>query len=305
MKKEHVSQMKIEESQGQAFVVEEKNCKKAIKKKQKAINKQEKANKKAAKLAEKQKKNQEIKQEKLKQKNLEETKKINYFKKLAIIRQITKERKEKEKAEAAEYDKRMSALYKKQKTPPWLRLDNAGTIYPSAERRHWNFVYRISAVTYEKVDAKVLAKAVEDILPRFPSFNVCLKRGLFWNYFERAPRKLVPVKDNDFPCQKFDLSDTNANLIRVIYDDFKICFECFHALADGRGSLMFLNSLLGRYFELLGHEITDDGTILSCKDMPRKEEIEDSFLKYYEKDKASRPKEKAAYKIKGTNLGDG
>jgi len=298
VKKENVMQLKIEESNGETFLVDDKKSKKELIKKEKLFIK-----------SEKQRKKQEVKKIKAekqeKRKNERERHKINYLKKLQILKKINKERKEKERQEALDYERRMSVIYKKRKIAPWLRLDNAGTIYPSATRKKWNFVYRITAVTKNQVNVDILNTAIGDILPRFPSFNVCLKKGLFWNYFERAPRKLTPIKDIEFPCQPFDLSDSNANLIRVIYDDYKICFECFHALSDGRGSLMFLNSLLARYFILSGHEIKDMSTVLSYKDMPTAEELEDSFLKYANNDKTKRPKERAAYKIKGDNLDAG
>ena len=286
------------ESNGKTLFVDEKISKKQLRKEnheiKKNIREQKKLDKKQA---------QKEKLEKIKKENLD--KKINYLKKLQILKQVGKQRRAKEKQEELEYEKTMSLIYKKRRIAPWLRLDNAGTIYPSATRGKWNFVYRITAVTKEIVNEKILSQAISDILPRFPSFNVCMKKGLFWNYFERAPRKLVPIRDTEFPCQPFDLSDTNANLIRVIYDDYKICLECFHALSDGRGSLMFLNSLLARYFVLMGKNIDDTNLVLQYKDMPRAEELEDSFLKYANNEKTQRPKERSAYKIKGDDLEPG
>ncbi len=301
MKKEKISEENVEVSESRAFVTNQENLNEDLKNQKNMQKKQLKVLKKEEKLKEKQAKQEKVEQEK----KDSEIKKINYFKKLQIVQEELKKRKEQKKKENAEYEKQMSMLYKKQKLPPWIRLDNAGMIYPPAKRKYWNFVYRISAVLKNPVDIEILKQATYDILPRFPSFNVCLKRGLFWHYFERAPRKLEPERDFDFPCQPFDLSDSSANLIRVLYDDFKISFECFHAIADGRGSLMFLNSLLCRYFELQGVVFEDKSTVLSFKDMPTEEEIEDSFLKHYDKKKAHRPQERAAYKIKGTNLAPG
>ena len=305
MKKEKITQLKIEESNGETFLVDDKNYKKNIKQHEKDIKRQQKEllrlEKKKSKIENKIKKDKE-KQDK---KELARQKRINYFNKLDTLKRLTKERKAQEKLDAIEYDKRLNAIYKKKQIAPWLRLDNAGQIYPPAKKRNWNFVYRITAITKDKVEPVILQKALEDIIPRFPSFNVCLKNGLFWNYFERAPRKLFVVKDTEFPCSAFDLSDSNANLIRIIYDDYKICFECFHALSDGRGSLMFLNSLLARYFTILGVEFGNLDLVKSYKDMPTAEELEDSFLKYYNKDKTQRPKERPAYKIKGDTLDDG
>ena len=144
MKKEKVTQLKIQESHGEAVVIDEKINKKnnrALKNKkaksEKMLNKQEK------KVKAQLKKDQKI--QKKQQEKLEKEKyKINYFKKLEILKKINKERKEKEKQDAIEYEKSISSIYKKRKIAPWLRIDNAGTIYPPAKRRHWNFVYRIT-----------------------------------------------------------------------------------------------------------------------------------------------------------------
>lgn len=305
MKKEKVTQLKIEEAHGETFVVDDKKSQKEIQKKDNELKKQQKEALRLEKKKIKIHKKLEKDEHKQALKEIKRQKRINYYKKLDILRRVSKERKAQEKLDAIEYDRRLNNIYKKRKIAPWLRLDNAGTIYPPAKKRNWNFVYRITAVTKDRVEPAILQKALDDIIPRFPSFNVCLKSGLFWNYFERAPRKLLIQKDVDFPCQPFDLSDTNSNLIRVIYDDYKISFECFHALSDGRGSLMFLNSLLARYFTILGEEIEDFSTVLSYKDMPTAEELEDSFQKHYNTEKTHRPKEKAAYKIKGNTLDDG
>ena len=54
----------------------------------------------------------------------------------------------------------------------WFRLDNAALVYPSAGRHGWTFVYRFSAVLKEPVSPEYLQQAVNDIMPRFPTFNV-------------------------------------------------------------------------------------------------------------------------------------
>lgn len=305
MKKEKISQLKIEESNGKTIVVEDKKSRKELK----AIKKQQKRNQKAKnkqiKVLEKSKRKEEKKKEKEHNKQLKEKYNLNYFKKLAIVQKEIKKQRVESKQEALEYEKTMNAIYKKRKMAQWLKLDNAGTIYPPAQKKNWNFVYRITAVTKTKVDVNLFSQAVEEVLPRFPSFNVCLKKGIFWNYFERAPRKPKPIRDLDFPCAPFDLSDTMFPLFRVLFDDYKICLECFHGVSDGRGALLFLNSILAHYIELSGTVIADKSTVLDAKDMPTKEELEDSFSAYYTKQKLPKPKERAAYKIKGEKLDDG
>lgn len=84
---------------------------------------------------------------------------------------------------------------KKNKVKNWFRLDNAATIYPSSKNEHWTFVFRISAVLKQKVDAFVLQKSLNEIMPRFPTFDVYLKKGFFWYYFEHSTSEIEVEKE--------------------------------------------------------------------------------------------------------------
>lgn len=181
----------------------------------------------------------------------------------------------------------------------WLTLDNAATIYPSIREEKWDFVYRVSAVLNNLVDIEVLQKAVDDITPRFPSFFVKLKNGFFWNYFESQEKRLLVEKEEKFPCSRFG-DKKNKHIIRVLVYNHRISVECFHAIADGRSSLKFLNSLLKRYFVLLGESVSSSEGCLDYLDKPRREEIVDSFFEYADNSKKLKHKENKAFFITGT-----
>lgn len=221
------------------------------------------------------------------------------------IQELYAERKKQEKEEIKRKEKKFRDQVCFGKNKGWFRLDNAASIYPSAVRKNWNFVFRISAVMKEKVNTQALQKALDDVLERFPSFNVRLCAGFFWHYFEPNFNRLLIKKEKHFPCKPFDLYGRGGFLIRVIYSDYKISLEVFHGIADGRGALFFFNSLIARYIELLGEEITNFIGCSSCLDLPTAEEMEDSFLVNQTKDKMHRPKERPAYKIKGNKMPDG
>lgn len=182
----------------------------------------------------------------------------------------------------------------------WFKLDNAATIYPAVVSEKWMFVYRLSAVLIKPVDPKILQQAVNDILPRFPTFNVSIRRGVFWYYFERRNVSVKVEREHTFPCQPFEFG-SGKNLIRFLYYGNRISFECFHALADGRSSLLLFNTLLHRYFELCGEKISNFDGCLDWRDFPKEEEAEDSFFEYCGHNKKNNMKEKKAYKIKGTD----
>lgn len=238
------------------------------------------------------------KQEKEKNKELKKQEK-------AKLKEIIKQRKLEDKQTRAAQEELIRELEKRGKFASWLRLDNAASIYPSATKKDWNFVFRISVNMKNKVDEVALQNAVDDILPRFPSFNVRLIHGFFWNYYERNFARLLVEKETLFPCQPFNLNDASGFLIRVLYSDYKIIVEVFHAITDGTGALFFTNSLVARYLERKGRVIKEFTNSSSYLDIPSDIEVEDSFFAHATHEKLKRPKEHPAYKIKGTLLPSG
>ncbi len=69
---------------------------------------------------------------------------------------------------------------------PWMPLDNAALIFPAIRRKNWNNVFRESISLTEEIDPILLQQAVNELMPRFPSFYVRLKRGVFWYYLEQV-----------------------------------------------------------------------------------------------------------------------
>ncbi len=195
---------------------------------------------------------------------------------------------------------RFKAKVRKSLHAEWFKLDNAAIIYPSIKDENWTFVYRISAILTESVNAEILQQAVEDTMPRFPTFNVGLKQGIFWNYFEEKSTCPKVKKESKFPCHNFDIFSSKDHIVRVLYFNNRVSIECFHGIADGRGSLKFFNSLLRRYFILSGVEINSETGCLSTLDKPRKEECEDAFAIYSNKGIKSAHGERKAFHIKGT-----
>jgi len=74
----------------------------------------------------------------------------------------------------------------------WFPIDNAAILYAAARRKHWCRTFRISAILKEEVDPAVLAEALREITPRFPSFRGQLQDGFFWSYFQYTDALPVP-----------------------------------------------------------------------------------------------------------------
>jgi NRPS condensation-like uncharacterized protein len=184
----------------------------------------------------------------------------------------------------------------------WYRLDNAAKIYPAVSNANHASVYRISAELCEKVNPETLQTALTQTLPRFPTFNVRMKRGLFWYYFEHNPEKIAVSWERAPVCRPIDLRETKGYLFRVNYYNARISLEVFHALADGTGTIAFLKALIYNYLSLLGKPVVADDGILDGQSWSARGEVEDSFLKYYDHKAISSRAEENAYQIKGTRI---
>lgn len=243
------------------------------------IRKEQKALQRSLILEQKQAKKLE-KQEKKKQK-----KELNRLKKQNQLQKKSEENKK----------------YLKNKLADWFKLDNAGTLYPSIKDENWSFVVRFFVLLTEPIDVEKLQLAVDETMVRFPTFNVGLKPGLFWNYFEEKSTPPKVEKEEKFPCSSFELYDPKSHIVRVLYYNNRISVECFHAVADGRSILKFFNSLLRRYFILCGTKIESTLGDLDVLDKPRNAEKEDAFNRFCTNGAKAKYKECKAFHIKGTS----
>ena len=162
----------------------------------------------------------------------------------------------------------------------FLVLDNAAKIFPAQNTKQWSNVIRYSVNLTVEIDPAVLEKALKDILPRFPSMCVKIKRGVFWYYFEHNNKTPVISEDDlAHQCVPVRYSDSNDFLFRIFYLKNRLTIEAFHALTDGYGCAVFLNTLAAQYLRLLGHNISSGGSVFDITEKPKKEELEDSFIK--------------------------
>lgn len=181
----------------------------------------------------------------------------------------------------------------------FLPLDNAAKIYPAAMTKKWNAVFAISVYLKEEVKKDALRKAVFDLEKRFPSFYVCLKKGLFWDYFYKA-ESLDIITDSKDICRPINTKDKKRPLFRIITNSCEIRCEFFHAVTDGSGAMEFVKALMLRYLQLCGCEVNDAKSfgIKEYKEPPKRSEFEDDFLKIYNGSKGAARKGKKAYQIK-------
>ena len=163
----------------------------------------------------------------------------------------------------------------------WMRLDNAALIFPATKKARWVNVFRVSATLREPIDPALLQQAVNDLKPRFPSFFVHLRHGLFWYYLEEIDSPPAVHQDYAYPLPHMPDKELRRCCLRVLYFRNRIGVEFFHALTDGSGGIVFLKTLVARYLEL-AHDIRIPPTdgVLDLGEAPKPEELEDSFQKY-------------------------
>lgn len=140
---------------------------------------------------------------------------------------------------------------KKKEDLSWRRLDNYAKLFPLASTKRYSSVFRISITLKEKIDPKILEKAVNKALVKFKLFKVRMRRGFFWYYFENNTKSVVIEEEHDYPCKYIDLPANNDYLFKITYFENKINLDIFHCLTDGNNALHFLKEITYNYIDIV------------------------------------------------------
>ena len=179
----------------------------------------------------------------------------------------------------------------------WMKIDNAGKIFPAVSNDNRSSTFRLSFDLKEKIDPIILEKVVNYLLPRFDTFNVKIKNGLFWNYFA-ANNSYFKVEEETKIIGQYRLHSSSQYCFRVLYFENRITLETFHALSDGTGAMEFLKSIVFEYLKEKGYEIDNENKILSEMVINQYEKV-DGFTYNYDKNNKLNLKEEKAYELKG------
>jgi hypothetical protein len=163
---------------------------------------------------------------------------------------------------------------------PWYALDHAALIYPPILSDKISAYYRVQATLDEPVDAELLQAALDAVRPRFPYFQLELRKGFFWYYFDKnvAPNKVV--EDSRFPMQKLSARKRGSYLYRVRAFENRLALEMCHILTDGFGALVFFRSLLAEYYRRQGIATEYGDLVFDPAGEPDPREWEDAFSRY-------------------------
>ena len=186
----------------------------------------------------------------------------------------------------------------------WDRLDNTAHLFPVIAGESMSNVYRISVTLTELVDRELLQQALDMVLPKFDGFNLRLRQGVFWYYFEENGKPAPRVREESaFPCRYIRQNKNHSYMFRVTYYKYRINLEVFHVLTDGMGGINFLKELTYQYLRLAHPKLREKvGDSLSSDTSLNRE---DSFLKNYKHSSQKGYQTKRAYLLKGEKLPPG
>ena len=187
--------------------------------------------------------------------------------------------------------------------PEWFKLDNAASVFPGQNTGTWSNIFRFCMELKEEINPEILTKALENIMPRFPGFDVRIRKGLFWYYFEKNPNIAPDVKpDIQNPCHRVKFKENKGFLFRVYYHGKRIAVDTYHAISDGHGAAIFSCTLVAEYLKLQGHNISSGGLVLDTNEPPKREELEDTFSRIANSKGKIKRSDKYVYHAKGTKL---
>lgn len=186
----------------------------------------------------------------------------------------------------------------------WDKLDNTAHLFPVIAGENMSNVYRLSVTLKEEIIQEKLQEALDIVLPKFNSFNVRLRQGVFWYYFEKNGKKAPLVeKEAAYPCRFIVQNKNRSYLFRVSYYKRRINLEVFHVLTDGMGGVNFLKELTYQYLRLVHPELREKfGDALNSDTSLNRE---DSFSRYYKKGCEKSYSSERAYLLKGEKLKKG
>ena len=161
------------------------------------------------------------------------------------------------------------------------RIDTAGTLFSTVSSPKIPCVYRFWATMKDLVKANDLQQALDNIMPRFPYYQVKLSRGFFWYKWKSTTDKPEVVREPEYPCQHIPIRSTTDFPYRIIASYNKIIIEFNHSLTDGFGGLTFLKALIAEYLRIQGHVIHDWGDVFRADQKPSPEEFEYSYRKNF------------------------
>ncbi len=129
------------------------------------------------------------------------------------------------------------------------------------------------------VDAELLERALNDLMPRFPQFYLRVeKSGESFIYAERTvPVRVNALQDRDMSCTEDGFGSESLFAVSVLHKT--VVFDFHRALTDEKGVVPFIRAVLFRYLELDGYEVENDGSVITVDSDFHDIEADDAFVR--------------------------
>ena len=161
-------------------------------------------------------------------------------------------------------------------------IDSGALFYPVIRTRRSESIFTYTLLMLDDVNPEMLSKAVEESFLRFPTMAVRLRVSYSKHYFENNKLPL-PIREWDGKVlAPINRKKNNYHNIRISYKGKKIVFDFFHSVTDANGALRFLKYVCYEYAKLIGKDVSEI-TDVDLNSRESEGEIEDSFIKYYQK----------------------
>ncbi len=188
----------------------------------------------------------------------------------------------------------------------WHRPDNTSNLFSAVSNESDPHVFHMTIELKERISPRILQGALEQTLPYFRAFDVRYKQHFFGSRFESQIENPVVSKESNVLCRHFTSRTDRGFLFRVLYGDYQIHLEVFHALTDGAGALEFLKAIVYRYIQLAHPMSFDSEQKLVFYGIENADNVVDAYARNYRKVRKAERRDKAAYNIKGKrkNIGN-
>lgn len=178
----------------------------------------------------------------------------------------------------------------------WMKIDTASIMFTCLSTKKWGRTFRMAVVFKdEEVNPELLKRAVTDLKQRYPSTYTQLKKGFFWNYQEGADALPEIREEYTRPLLPITYNSNGRPDFRIVYYKRRLGLESAHHIGDGKGVSTYFNALVERYVELCDNPDSE-----YVFEEPSKEETENAFVRYYQKDgEKAAEEETEAFQIPG------
>ena len=164
-------------------------------------------------------------------------------------------------------------------TPEYLTPDLLGSSYLYSDTARANTVFTFVAGLTMAVDRKLLEKALNALMPRFPQFAVKLARKGEYLVYEKMTSPVTVCDMSERALFSSSRVFGRDRLFAVFVNHKTVYFDFHRALTDEKGVVPFVRAVLFHYLQLGGYEVENDGSIITLRSEYHDIEADDAFVR--------------------------